>query len=216
MAEEKVRIAVVHDQTVIRRGFVDLISSWARPHTILEAANGLAYEKACANVPRIHLALVDLHLPVRNGFQTIQWIDREQPRTKTIACCSNPTVVEIKQVLVVGAKGIVCTRICCEEMHRALEDVYSRSFHFNHYVDKALRQQVDDELPTKGVHGLTKRELQFLLLYARRPFHSLAQAAKQMKLSESGVESLRKLVAKRTGCRERHDMVLYVVENGLG
>ena len=216
MAEEIVRVAIVHDHTVIRRGFADLISSWSRPHTILEAANGVAYEKACANVPRIHIVLVDLHLPFRNGFQTIQWIGREQQRTKAIACCSDPAIAEVKHVLRLGAKGIVCTRICCEEMHCAMEDVHSRSFHFNHYVDKALRQQVADELPTKGVHGLTKREMEFLLLYARRPFPSLVEVAAHMGISVCGAESLRKLVAKRTDCRERHEMVLYVVENGLG
>ena len=217
MDTKPLRIAVVDNQTLFRRGFVDLVKDWSRGTVALQAANGREYELACATAPRIDIAVVELHMPVRNGFETIGFINRNQPRTKALAHTTFPKPQDAVRVLRLGGGGILCKTVSEEEMIRAMDHLHRYGFFYNDLVDKRLRQKVEEELP--GINAIlasiTPREMEFLLLYAKAPFPSVEEVAERMGISQHGAEGLRKLVAKRINCRKREEMMLFVFQNGL-
>lgn len=148
MPNETLRLAVVDDHFIYRRGLVDILKEWPRGQVALQAANGCEYERDCANVPRIHIALVDLHMPVRDGFQTTSWISRNQARTLVLGLTEKPTDTEVLRALRTGAHGVVCKSVCDERLLRAMDQLDRIGFHYNEWVDKSLRRKVEDELPS--------------------------------------------------------------------
>ena len=60
---------------------------------------------------------------------------------------------------------------------------------------------------------LTKRERQFLLLWARPPYPSLQQVAKSM--GRKCVESLRKKVCERLGLKKQMELAAMVRQYGI-
>lgn len=217
MDTKPLRLAVVDNQTLFRRGFVDLVKNWPRGSVAVQAANGREYEQACNTAPRIDIAVVELHMPVRNGFETISYINRNQSRTKALAHTTYPKSEEVVRVLQLGGRGILCKTVDEEEMLRAMDHLARTGFYYNELVDKRLRQKVEEDLP--GINAIlasiTPREMEFLLLYAKAPFPSLLEVAERMVLSENGVEDLRKKVADRLGCRKREQMMQFVFQQGL-
>lgn len=217
MDTKPLRLAVVDNQTLFRRGFVGLVKDWNRGSVVVQAANGREYERACGTAPRIDIAVVELHMPVRNGFETIGFINRNQTRTKALAHTTYPKPEDVVRVLRLGGGGIFCKTVDEEEMIRAMDHLHRYGFYYNDLVDKRLRQQVEEDLPgiTAILASITPREMEFLLLYAKAPFPSMVEVAERMGLSLHGAEGLRKLVAKRINCRKREQMMLFVFQNGL-
>ncbi|MCB0757119.1 MAG: response regulator transcription factor [Flavobacteriales bacterium] len=218
MATPTLQLAVVDNEVMVRRGLTDLVATWPHGRVSLKAANGLEYERACATIPRIHIAIVGLHMPVRDGFETVRWINRHQERTKAVAHAASPTTTEVARLLRNGACGILCKHFMCEEeILQGLDQVRRTGFLYNELVSKALRREVEDEAPALAavLKAITPREMDFLLLYARPPFPSLLEVADRLSLKPNGVEDLRWSVAKRINCRRREDMIEFLHVQGL-
>lgn len=217
MATDLLRLAVVDNQTLFRRGFVSLVKDWARGSVAVQAANGKEYEIACGTAPRIHIAVVELHMPVRSGFDTISFINHNQARTKSLAHTAYPKPEDVARVLRLGACGVLCKTVNEEEILRAMDHLDRFGFYYNELVDKRLRLKVEEERP--GINAIlaaiTRREMEFLLLYAKWPFPSLVEVSISLGISENGAEGLRKLVVQRTGCKKREQMIKFIYENGL-
>lgn len=212
------RLAIVDDLVIYRQGVVGIMKEWAKASVVLEAAHGKEYERESVNMPRIHLALVELHMPVRNGFDTINFISRFQPRTLPLAITKDPKPMDVSRALRLGAKGMLCKSVCGDGMIQAVDHLVRNGFLYNAWVDRGLRQQADKEGPKLGaiIASITAREMEFLLLYAKPPFPSVEQVAAHLGISPNGAEGLRKLVAKRIECRKREDMIQFVMKHGLG
>ncbi|MCB0814804.1 MAG: response regulator, partial [Flavobacteriales bacterium] len=67
------------------------LNEWPQGSVVLAAANGLEYEQRCREAGPIDLVIVDLHMPVRDGWETLRWIAQHQPDTKAIALSFDQT-----------------------------------------------------------------------------------------------------------------------------
>ena len=212
MAKGKFRIAVVDDQLACRRGLAQMIGSWPHGTVVLQADNGVEYEKACLTEARIHIALVHLDLPVRNGFETLLEIKRRQERTMAVAIAYKPTEEQVAKALRCYACAILCTTITEEELHKALNSLARTGFYRCDRIKEHLaRPPVEAPTPEERIAKLTKREHEFLLHYATEPHPKLKEIAQ--KMGRNCVESLRKQVCKRIGCKRQPEMIVFVREN---
>ncbi|MBK7083461.1 MAG: response regulator transcription factor [Flavobacteriales bacterium] len=219
MATAPLHIAVVDDHPLVRRGFVDMLSGWPQGKVVVEAANGLDYERRCAEAGHIHLAVVDLRMPVRDGYDTIAWITHHQPRTKALALTYDPCTHSAQRALRCGARAFLAKGIRREELQRALHTVHTADFYYNTYVDRALRRQVEEEAamahPDKLIASLTPREKEFLLLYTAPGSPSIVEVGRRMGLKPESAEKLRQAVVRRLGISDRGEMVRFVLVHGV-
>ena len=218
MATPPLRIAVVDEHYIVRQGLTSILNAWPHGQVVLQAEHGLAYEKACAEVGHIHMAYINMHMPVRNGVETIRWIKRNQPRTLVVAFSPNTSPHLVQSAVQAGARGFLHQGATQEEVHRAAETVQRNGLYYNQHMSKALHRAWKAADENKSPHALLEklapRMLEFLLLYARVPFPTYADIAKRMDIEESCVESHRKAVRKRTGCRTREEMIDLLVRAG--
>lgn len=217
MATAPLRIAVVDDHHIARSGIAAVIHAWPHGKVVLEAANGLEYERACATLPRIHIAIVDLCMPVRDGYETMRWIRREQPITLPIALTFDPHEAAVLRALECGARAVLNKTSLPKDYYLALDHVSQTGFHYNDIVTKALRKQAQNQQHSTDaiLAAITEREMEFLRIYARPPFLSLKLTAEYMGLRLSSAESLRKQVVARTGFSKRHELSEFMRTTGL-
>ena len=71
--EPPLRLAVVDDHPLIRQGFAAIANTWPKGRVVLMATDGLDYERQVAELGHIHIALVDLCMPRRDGYETLRW-----------------------------------------------------------------------------------------------------------------------------------------------
>ncbi|MBK7383091.1 MAG: response regulator transcription factor [Flavobacteriales bacterium] len=121
MPTAPLHIALVEDHPLMRDGMRACLEQWPHSTVVLEAEDGLAYEKACATAPPIHIAVVDLRMPNRNGFETIVWIREYQPETLVLAISFETNDDCVHRVLLCGAHGVVNKSCGRQELHTALD-----------------------------------------------------------------------------------------------
>ncbi len=221
MAEppEQLRMAVVDDHPVMRDGVALLVERWRPGTVVLQAADGVDYEQRVAAAGHIHLAVVDLQMPRRDGYETIRWILHHHPRTKVIAFGDSTSAPEVRQALRAGARAVLNKRIAPAEFQRALEHVHTTGFYYNELVGRDLLRSVRSEhtsgyTPDARWQALTTREREFVRLYTSPQVATLAHVAERMGVKPGTAETFRKHCAAKLEARTKAEMVRLVMANG--
>ena len=111
------------DHQLVRNGFLDMVKEWPHGTVVLEAANGLEYEERCREAGPIDIAIVDLHMPIRDGWETLRWIEQHQKPTKAIVLSFDQTPQNTWEVLQLGARGFLPKDIDPPCLHAALDQL---------------------------------------------------------------------------------------------
>ena len=218
MATAPLRIAVVDDHPLTLNGFVDCFAHWPMGQVVLKALNGIEYEKQVAEVGHIHVALVDLVMPHRDGYDTIAWIGRHHPRTRTLAFSFDPHPAAVQRVLRLGGCGILSKTADVPEFHRAVLQVHNHGFFYNELVSRELRNTLDKDLAAKHPDArwasLTDTERRVALAYADGTGGTLAAIAERIGMHPETFETHRKNIFKKLGISSRCQLVQLRLDNG--
>jgi len=216
--DKQLRIAVVDDHELLRFALEMLVEKkW--PHgRVVVGCDGVDYAERCAEVGHVHIAVVNLHMLRRDGFQTIAWIVRNQPRTLPLALSADTQPPVVRRALGCGARGIMSMHEPCSNFLGAFDNLRLHKFHYNTLVDRDLRRSVESEAevmqPDAMLASLTVRQREFLFLYADPAVKDLQEVAVRMGIKYNTAEGLRKEVAAKTKCRTRVELIKLVLENG--
>jgi two-component system invasion response regulator UvrY len=183
-------IAVVDDHPTARRGIAAIVNAWPHGKVVLQAENGMQYEQLCATAPPIHIVIVDLNMPLRNGFDTIAWIRQHQPLARPIALGYDAAPGNVLRALHCGARAVLSKMASDAEFHAALDDVRLHNAHFNElvrpHIDEHGRLRPEPDRTLRELVGqVTPRQLQVLhaIFAADHPTYAVAAKRIKMKLS---------------------------------
>ena len=217
--ETKLNIAVIDDHPSMRDGLRANLQHWPHGQVMMEAGNGIEYETACATGPPIHIATVDLRMPMRDGYETIEWIREHQPHTLTLAITFETPDDVVHRALLAGAHGIVDK--CCErnELYTALDHLRTTGRYVNDLVLRQLTHTPDPGSPwalrKKAEETLSKQEMRFFKHYTSDAEPSIDETAGRMCIAPSTAETYRKRIVEKTGARTRTMMVKFGIYFGL-
>lgn len=212
------RIAVVDDHHLYRRGFVDVLKAWPVPHTIFEAENGVDYEERSRELGHVHLAVVDLRMPLRDGYETMQWIQRHQPRTAALAITYDPAPAVVMRALQCHAYGVLDKAVVPSELYRAMASALRKEVFVNELVTDQLRRTVrsaEAASPAQCWAKLTDREREFVRCYTRPEVRNLAEVGRRLGISAHTAETHRRNVYRKLGLHRATELISFVLTNQL-
>lgn len=99
------RVLVVDDNQAIRRGICQLLRTQSELEIVSEAANGAEAVKAKQYHP--DLVLLDVSMPVMNGFEAARIIKHELPLTQILMVSNYESPVFGAEATAAGASGYV-------------------------------------------------------------------------------------------------------------
>jgi two-component system invasion response regulator UvrY len=201
------RIAIVEDHPLTRLGLRRQVEAWPHGQVVLEAKDGVEYEELCAVHGAPDLALVDLCMPRRDGWETLAWIAEQQPGTKALAFTFDPEDDAVMRALHQKACGVLSKSDEPEEWLTALDHVRLTSRYHNQYSERALLHVPDPGSPAglrrKARKSLSPSMLNFALAYTADDEPSIAAAADRIGVKENTAETYRKRLRERTGASTR-------------
>lgn len=219
MPKTVLNIAVVDEFPAVREWLCTVLSTWQYGRVVLQVVDGVAYEVACATAPPIHLTILDLLLPNRDGYTTLEWMQQHQPDTKALVYTAHPTDAAVRRALERRAGGVVCKSMGAAELLAALEDLRLSGFHRNALVQRLFNSDPANDAPSalraKAMAEFSDRQLEFLLLYIANDHPTMKVVAERMKLKLSSVETHRKAVVEKTGVSQRHELRDFAVRFDL-
>ena len=101
-----IRVLVVDDSEIVRRGICRILQSQADVEVVCEAADGAdAVRKVREHRP--HVVLLDITMPVMNGFEAARRIKHEFPSTLILVVSQSDSAPFAREAIAAGASGYV-------------------------------------------------------------------------------------------------------------
>jgi DNA-binding NarL/FixJ family response regulator len=214
---------MVDDHHLVRNGLVAIVNSLGGYKVTLEAAHGRelveALESGRVETPRI--AIVDLNMPVMDGYETIEWLRANRPRVLPLALTFDATDEALLKAVRLGARGFLLKNARPEVLKNALDSLVDFNFYYSNEMQMTMRehpglrtrQEVERE---RVMEQLSPRELEFLRLLCAPEEHTYEQMATIMGLHRRSVDNYRMMLFDKLGVKSKTGLVLFAMRWGLG
>ena len=124
MTDPTIRILIVDDHAMVRRGLATFLKASPNLELVGEAGNGMDAIRLCGEV-KPHVVLMDLMMPEMSGIHAIEAIRKEHPDVSIIALTSFKEDHLIKAALRVGATSYLLKNISAERLAAAIHATHS-------------------------------------------------------------------------------------------
>lgn len=204
------RILLVDDHAVVRKGVIDILSSLAPPPVFAEAETGSsAVEQLSADPDGFDLAILDLHLPDESGLETLAKMRAVTADLPVLILSMYDAAEYAVRALKAGANGYVTKGSVPEELQRAIEAVLCGKT----FVSEQLVGDLLTGLGAEPAVGLSEREATVLRLLALG--QRINVIGDQLGLSPKTVATYRARVLAKLGLKSNADLVRYAYKSGL-
>jgi DNA-binding NarL/FixJ family response regulator len=215
-APDPVRVILVDDQELFRRGLTMLLGVEPDIEVVGEAGDGIsAVEMAVSAVPDV--VLLDVRMPKRSGLQACMRIKEQVPSAKIIMLTVSDEEGDLYEAVKNGASGYLLKDSSIDEVAQAIrvvaegQSLISPSMAVK-LIDefKEMARTDRDQMPTPR---LTDRELEVLRLVAKGLNNR--EAAKQLFISENTVKNHVRNILEKLQLHSRMEAVMYAVREKL-
>ncbi len=210
------RIVVVDDHAVVRRGVRALLESQPGWEVSAEATNGReAVDVARRLQPDI--VVMDLSLPELNGLEATRQIRKESPRTEVLVLTMHHSEELARDVLQAGARGYVLKSDADERLIAAVDSLrqhkpFLTSTVTEFVLDDYLRR-AEESNEIGPYTAVTTREREIIQLLAEGK--SNKEAASVLGISVKTVEAHRANLMRKLRLRSLSDLVRYAIRNKI-
>ena len=210
------RILVVDDHEVVRRGLVSLLDRREQFQVVAEAGTcAEAVAQARRFVPDI--VLLDIRLPDASGIEACRLLRDTLPAVHVVFLTSSPDDVDVLAAIVSGARGYVLKQTRAVELVRTLEAVGRGESLFDSAVMGAVLDRIR-RIASGADQGegftLTAREREILPLIAEGQTNKEIAAA--VFLSDRTVKNYVSAILSKLGLTHRAQVPGYVAAHDAG
>jgi DNA-binding NarL/FixJ family response regulator len=209
-------IALVDDHVLLRTGLASLIGSFEGYHVLFEADHGKDFISQLTPKHPPDIVLLDITMPVMNGYETAEWIRENLPGTKVLVLSMMEHDAAIIRMLRLGAKGYILKDSKPAVFKEALNFVRDNGFYLNELVSSKMLHYINQSSDNDSIDGvpvLSDRELTFLRLACTEKTYK--EIADDMCVSPRTVDGYRDSLFEKTGALSRVGLVLFAIRNGI-
>jgi len=206
-------IALVDDHILLRSGLASVIGGFEGFQIIFEADNGQSFIEKLASNPDPDIVLLDITMPVMNGFETAEWIKKNRPEIKVIVLSMLDDDSSIIRMIRYGARGYILKDSKPALLKAALHEVLNKGFYFNELVSGKMIYMVQNGNGKLPEEDLTEKEIEFLKwCCTEKPYKEIAA---EMNITPRAVESLRSHLFEKLNTFSRVGLVMYTLKQGI-
>jgi DNA-binding NarL/FixJ family response regulator len=211
----EVRVLVVDDHAVVRRGVIAYLEVLDDVEVAGEAEDGAAALKVLAELA-VHdrlpdVALMDLQMPGMDGVAAIAEMRRRFPSVQVVVLTSFGEIERVHAALHEGAAGYLLKDAGPGEIAAALQAAARGEVFLDAAVARRLAQEIRS--PRSGLRSLTAREREILRLVAEG--RSNKEIAAELVISERTARTHVSNLLGKLGLASRTQAALLAIREGL-
>ena len=137
--KDEITIVIADDHPVVRQGLRQTIEKDKRFCVVAEANNGKeATEEIEKHKPNV--TILDVDMPVMNGFETARWIKKQGIKTEIIFLTMHKNEDLFNEAIDLGAKGFVLKDSALKDIAECIKTV-AKSEHFASHAPDLVSNQ---------------------------------------------------------------------------
>jgi DNA-binding NarL/FixJ family response regulator len=215
---ERLKVLVVDDHALFRRGLQMVLKSEGDIEVVGEAADGNeAVEKAQESMPDV--ILMDVRMPHRSGIEATQQIKDLLPHVKILMLTISDEEADLYEAIKAGASGYLLKEISIDEVADAIRSVFAGHSRLSPSMAAKLLQEFAAmskraaEARQLPAPRLTDREMEVLRLVAQGLNNR--DIAKELFISENTVKNHIRNILEKLHLHSRMEAVVYAVREKL-
>lgn len=210
-------VSFADDHVLLRNGLASLVTKLGY-EVLFQASNGSDYIEEVKKGKVPDLALMDINMPVMDGYETTLWLKRNHPDVKVLALSMYDEEHSVIRMLKNGARGYILKDSEPAELKAALEAIVQKGFYYSEMVTGKLLHSIhkmddSEESDAQSVHKLNAREIEFLKYVGTEMTYK--EIADQMKLSPRTIDGYRDALFEKLGLKSRVGLVIFAIKNGI-
>jgi len=210
-------VALIDDHELMRNGLQGIVNGFEGYRVTIQAVHGKDFIQQMNKGPKPGIALVDITMPVMNGYDTAAWIKKNLPDTKILALSMLDNENAVIKMLKNGASGYVLKDSKPAHLLQALNAVRDSGFFMNDMVNSRvihyLNSSEENTQHKNLLANISEREAEFLVLAASELNYK--EIAENMKVSPRTVEGYRDSLFSKLELKTRVGLVMFGIRNGM-
>lgn len=209
---EKIRIMIVDDHEVVRRGLAMVLDLETDFEVVDQAQNG---QDALDRIDKVQpdIVIVDMKMSGMSGYEVAKRIKQDYPQIKIMMLSGAELDEEVFKTIDLGVDGYILKDVSPDELNRAIRMVAQSQVYIHAEVTRALliRKRVPKQESIEV--NLTPRESEVLQLLATSATYQ--EIGKQLSISEETVRTHAKGILAKLEQPNRTMAVLTAIRLGL-
>lgn len=211
-----IRIALVDDHSLFRRGLRMLLSTHPDFEVVAEASSG---EEFLELLPQAQpdVVFMDYSMGALNGADTTERAIAEMPELKVISLTMYGDNAYYTRMAAAGAKGFLLKDSGFDEVVEAVNTVCGGGTYFSSLLLTSLSQSLrSTQTPSSAINEqdmLSEREVEVLVGICQGL--STQEIADRHFISKRTVDKHRANILEKSGCKNTASLVVYAIKNGL-
>lgn len=211
-----VKIALADDHVLLRQGLANLIEELGDYKILIQADNGKHFIEQLAdrkNTP--DLVLLDINMPVIDGYETALWLKENLPGIKVLALSMYDDERSIIRMFRAGVKGYILKDSDPSELKEALQAVITKGFYYSDMVTGVFINSLNKNEGTdlEKVVNLSSKEVAFLRLCSTELTYK--EISDEMNVSPRTIDGYRDELCTKLGVKTRVGLVMYAIRSGI-
>ena len=211
-----IKVSLTDDHILLRNALGSLIDSFGDCKVIHQSNNGKELIDYLSNGIKIDVAVLDLNMPVMDGFETAKFLQKKFPDTHVLMLTMYDSELSLIRLLQAGVKGFLKKDIHPSELKFAIHSVVQAGYYYsNHTTGKLVNlfRNSNESKNTLQNAMLTEQELGFLKFVCSDLTYK--EVAQKMGLNPRSVDNLRDQLFTKLDVKSRVGLAMVAIKNGI-
>ena len=210
------QVAMVDDHLLIAKAISASIDGFNEFKVLYEAPNGkVLQDLIAAHQQKPDIVLLDISMPVMDGFATAAWLKVQYPHILIMALSVQDDDDSLVKMIRAGARGYLHKNVHPADLETALHSLVTKGLFYPEWATSRVFNVLANPDSVSGSQqlALSEREKEFLAFACTELTYK--EIGEKMFCSPRTVESYRDSLFEKLGVKTRVALALYAVKIGL-
>ncbi|WP_289044829.1 response regulator transcription factor [uncultured Olleya sp.] len=207
-------IVIIDDHVLIANALSGIISNFNQFEVLYVCENGQDFQDKLKEKHTLpDLVLLDISMPIMDGFETAKWLKTTHPNVLIMALSMQDDDDSLIKMIKNGAKGYMLKNVHPTELEIALNTIANKGHYFPEWAASKIFTSIsDDAIDAKLKIKISDRETEFLKYTITEMTYK--EISEKMFCSPRTVENYRDSLFEKLELKTRVGLAVYALKNG--
>jgi len=213
-ADKEKKILIVDDHLLFASSLEKLIHTFDGFKVLYKACNGADLQEYFEqNNDKPDVILLDVNMPVMDGFETVLWLKKNHPDIRVLILTMEDDEDKMIKMIRGGANGYLLKDIEPKILKTAINEVIDKGFYYTEKINEILLDVIQGKGKPNQKSLLKDNEIIFIRLACSEKTYK--EIADEMCLSPKTIDGYRQELFTKLNIKNRVGLVLYAIKNNF-